>query len=260
MSAAADAGALAGRHIVVTRPAGQNERLAQLIRAAGGAPILFPTIEIVDVIDSGPLAAVADRLDTVDFAVFVSPNAVDKAMTLIHRRRGWPRTLRAATVGPASVQALARYGVANVIAPLDRFDSEALLERPEFAEVAGTRIVIFRGEGGRELLGDTLRARGATVDYVACYARARPKGDSKSLLRAYDKIDAVTVSSSEGMRNLFAMLDERGVLWLKRTPVFAPHARIAAVARALGCESVTETAPADEGIVAGLVAFWENSR
>ena len=55
-------------------------------------------------------------------------------MSLIHARRAWPRTLRAATVGPASVQALARYGVSDVVAPVDRFDSEALLECPEFAE------------------------------------------------------------------------------------------------------------------------------
>ena len=111
--------------------------------------------------------------------------------------------------------------------------------------VAGKRVVIFRGEGGRELLGDTLRERGATVDYVACYRRARPKRDTQPLLRAWDngEIDAVTVSSSEGVRNLFAMLGERGQRWLKRTPVFAPHARIAANARALGCERVTETAP-----------------
>jgi uroporphyrinogen-III synthase len=258
MKSPAHASALGGRGIVITRPAGQNERLARLISAAGGAPFLFPTIEILDVADDTALSAAAHGLDTYDIAVFVSPNAVDKAMTFIQARRAWPHALRAATVGPASKRALARYGVRNVIGPADRFDSEALLECSEFAEVAGKRLVIFRGENGRELLGDRLRERGATVEYAACYRRALPASDVQPLLRAWENgaIDATTVSSSEGLRNLFVMLGGRGERWLKRTPLFAPHARIAANARALGCECVTETAPADEGIVAGLVAFW----
>lgn len=258
MKSSASSGALGGRGIVITRPAGQNRRLAQLIRAAGGSPILFPTIEIRDVPDDTALVAAVERLDTYDLAVFVSPNAVDKAMNLIRMRGAWPSSLRAATVGPASVRALAVNGIGDVIAPVQRFDSEALLECSELAHVAGRRIVIFRGEEGRDLLGDKLRERGAAVDYVACYRRARPTSDVEPLLRAWDEsaIDAVTVSSSEGLHNLFEMLGERGQRRIKRTPLFAPHARIAAGARALGCESVTETAPADEGIVAGLIAFW----
>jgi uroporphyrinogen-III synthase len=118
-------------------------------------------------------------------------------------------------------------------------------------------VVIFRGDGGRELLGDTLRERGATVDYVECYRRARPNADIEPLLKRWGRgeIDAVTVSSSEGLRNLYDMLGKLGQAWLRRTPLFAPHARIAENARALGCERVVETGPADEGLCAGLVAF-----
>jgi uroporphyrinogen-III synthase len=153
--------------------------------------------------------------------------------------------------------ARARHGVAGVIAPTGRFDSEALLALPALANVGGWRVVIFRGDGGRELLGDTLRERGATVDYVECYRRARPNADVEPLLKRWGRgeIDAVTVSSSEGLRNLYDMLGKLGQAWLKRTPLFAPHARIAANARALGCERVIETGPADEGLCAGLVAF-----
>ena len=251
-------GALRGRRIVVTRPASQNEGLAELIRAAGGEPVVFPVIAILEPEDVRPLAAAADRLDSYDFAVFISPNAVDKAMAVIRARREWPPGVQAATVGPGSEQALRRHGVARVIAPMDRFDSEALLERPELANVAGLRIVIFRGDGGRELLGDTLRERGATVEYVECYRRARPDADAGPLVRAWNRgeIDAVTISSSEGLRNLFDLLGEAGQRCLRRTPLFAPHARIAANARALGCERVVETAPGDAGIAAALAAFW----
>jgi uroporphyrinogen-III synthase len=252
------AGALHGRRIVLTRPAGQNERLAGLVRAAGGEPVVFPVLEIRAVEDPGPLLAAADALERYDLAVFVSPNAVEKAMGAIRARRAWPAGLRAATVGAASEQALARHGVADVIAPAGRFDSEALLELPALDAVAGKRVVIFRGDGGRELLGDTLRGRGATVEYVACYRRVRPDADAGPLVRALERgeIDAVAASSSEGLRNLFDMVGEAGRAPLRRTPFFAPHARIAATARALGCERVVETGPGDDGIAAALAAFW----
>jgi len=251
------AGRLAGRRIVVTRPAGQNEGLAELIRAAGGEPIVFPVLEILDLEDTRALVAAADRLHEYDLAVFISPNAVDKALNVIGARRAWPPGLRAATIGRASERALARYGVADVIAPSGRFDSEALLALPQLADVQGWRVVVFRGDGGRELLGDTLRERGATVDYIECYRRVRPNADVEPLLKRWGRgeIDAVTVSSSEGLRNLYDMLGKLGQAWLKRTPLLAPHARIAENARALGCERVIETGPADEGLCAGLVAF-----
>lgn len=254
-------GRLAGRRIVITRPAGQNERLAEMIRAAGGEPIVFPVIEILDLEDTRALAAAADRLDGYQLAVFISPNAVDKAMNVIRARREWPASVRAATMGRASERALARHGVADVIAPSGRFDSEALLDLPALANVAGWRVVIFRGDGGRELLGDTLRERGATVDYVACYRRVRPDADVGPLLERWGRgeIDAVAVSSSEGLRNLYDLVGTPGQAWLKRTPLFAPHARIAENARALGCERVIETGPADDGIFAALAAFWDNS-
>ena len=250
--------ALRGRRIVLTRPAGQNKRLAGLVRAAGGEPVIFPAIEIRELDDPAPLLEVVNRLDRYDLAVFVSPNAVDRAMTAIRSRREWPPTLRAATVGKASEQALARHGVTEVIAPSGRFDSEALLEMPALAAVGGKRVVIFRADGGRELLGDTLRTRGASVDYVECYRRARPDADAGPLVRALARgeIDAVAVSSSEGLRNLLEMVGDAGRPLLRRTPLFAPHARIAEGARALGCERVIETAPGDEGIAAALAAFW----
>ena len=251
------AGRLVGRRIVVTRPAGQNERLAEMIRAEGGEPIVFPVLEILDLEDTRALVAAADRLDEYDLAVFISPNAVDKALNVIRARREWPQRLRAATIGRASEKALARYGVTDVIAPSGRFDSEALLALPQLADVQGWRVVVFRGDGGRELLGDTLRSRGATVDYIECYRRVRPNADIEPLLKRWGRgeIDAVTVSSSEGLRNLYDMLGKLGQAWLKRTPLLAPHARIAENARALGCERVIETGPADEGLCAGLVAF-----
>ncbi|MBI5908987.1 MAG: uroporphyrinogen-III synthase [Betaproteobacteria bacterium] len=250
--------ALAGRRVVVTRPAGQTAHLAALIRAAGGEPVLFPALEILDAENLQPLAALVERLEAFDLAIFVSANAVDKALALVQARRAWPAGLRVATVGRGSERALERHGFAAVIAPGERFDSEALLALPELKDVAGKRVVIFRGDGGRELLGDTLAARGATVEYAECYRRSRPKADTALLLALWQQrqLDAFTVTSSEGLTNLHDMLGEAGRQCLKNTPLYAPHERIAAAARALGVQTVVLTGPGDEGLVAGLAAFF----
>jgi uroporphyrinogen-III synthase len=248
---------LAGRGIVVTRPAQQAQTLAALIRAAGGRALLFPVIEIADVADAQPLRAVLDRLDRFDLAIFVSPNAVDTGMKLIATKPLPPR-LKIAAIGGGSAKALARFGVQEVIAPARRFDSEALLELPALAQVGGQRIVIFRGEGGRDVLGATLAQRGALVEYAECYRRQRPQADVASLLQAWERgeAEAVVVTSSEGVRNLFDMMGKAGRSWLQGMPLFAPHPRIAETARGLGAREALVTPPRDEGILAGLVDYF----
>jgi uroporphyrinogen-III synthase len=250
--------ALAERRVVVTRPAGQTAHMAALLRAAGGEPVLFPALEILDAEDLQPVLALIDRLGAFDLAIFISANAVNKALDLVHARRAWRAGLRVATVGRGSERELQRRGFAAVIAPSERFDSEALLDLPELKDVQGKRMVIFRGDGGRELLGDTLSARGAVVEYAECYRRGRPQADVAPLLAlaARHELDAFTVTSSEGLANLYDMLGEAGRQWFKQTPLFAPHERIAAAARALGVQTVVLTGPGDEGLVAGLAAFF----
>jgi uroporphyrinogen-III synthase len=245
---------LAGRGIVVTRPALQAAPLAEMIRSAGGRPILFPVLEILDTADLAPLIDAVDRLDSFELAIFISPNAVLRAMNQIVARRTWPAELRAAAVGKGSVKELKRFGITGVLVPTRSFDSEGLLALPELQQIDGWRVVIFRGDGGRELLGDTLAGRGASVEYVECYRRARPRADASPLLRAWarNEVDAVAVTSSEGLRNLFEMLGKLGQSWLRRTPLLVPHTRIALAARELGCRNVVETAPGDEGLMAAL--------
>lgn len=249
------AGPLAGRGILITRPAHQAGPLAALIHAAGGRPVIFPTLEILDPADPLPLRNAIDRLDTYDLAIFISPNAVTRVMERMAGRRGWPAGLRVAAIGKGGVRELERHGIHAVIAPQRSFDSERLLEMPQLQAVSGQRVLILRGDGGRELLGDTLAARGALVDYVACYRRARPQTDPAPLLQAWmhDGVHAMVVTSSEGLRNLFVMLGKPGESLLQHTPLLAPHPRIAAVARELGCRDVIGTAPGDDGLIAGLL-------
>jgi uroporphyrinogen-III synthase len=249
---------LAGRHIVVTRPAGQATHLAQALVDLGASPVLFPVLSIKPLDDLQALLDAAIRLDDYDLAVFVSPNAVDQALTPILARRPWPAHLKAATVGKSSEAALARHGIDQVIAPTDRFDSEALVALPDLQQVAGWKVIIFRGDGGRELLGDTLIERGATVDYVTCYQRGKPDAPPTSLMKLWNEghLDAVTITSSEGLRNLYDMLDQLGRAYLRATPLFVPHSRIAEQARALGMKYIELTGPGDEGLVNGLMRHF----
>lgn len=251
--------ALRGRRIVVTRPAEQADKLAREIESRGGTAVRFPVLAIFDVEDPRPLQAAAETIEGYDYAIFVSPNAAEKALGVITARRAWPRRVVAAAMGGTSARAIARYGVARIVTPDGgRFDSEALLARPEFAPEAirGKRVAIFRGDAGRELLGETLEARGAQVVRIPCYRRGRPDIDAAPLraMLAQGAVDAVTVTSSEGLRNLVAMVGAEGEAALKTVPLFVAHQRIAEEARQMGFAQAIVTAPGDDGLLAGLEA------
>ena len=250
--------ALSGCNIVVTRPEKQAKELADLIRAEGGCAILFPALEIIEVKDLRPLHRLVGRLEEFDLAVFISANAVNSAMSAIVSRRSVPDTLKIAAIGAGSRKALQRFGVKDVICPASRFDSEALLELPQLRDVAGKRVVIFRGQGGRELLGETLGKRGARVEQVECYRRVKPDADPAPLKRLWvnKKLHAITVTSSEGLRNLFEMMDETGKEFFRKTPIFMPHPRIAEAARTLGLANLVVTEAGDAGLMKGLIEWF----
>jgi uroporphyrinogen-III synthase len=245
---------LAGRGIVITRPAGEAQQLVALIHDAGGEPMLYPAIEILDAPEPDALDQIIDRLDEFDLAIFISPSAVERAMTRIVARRALPATLRVAAIGPGGVRALRRFGVTAVISPIDRYDSESLLASTYLQNVHGQRVVIFRGDSGRELLGETLAARGATVVYAACYRRAKPAFDTAPLLQAWERnaIAAVIITSSEGLRHFCEHIGAAGQARLKDTLMVVPHPRITATARELGMMRVVESASGDEALVRTL--------
>ena len=252
---------LAGRGVVITRPTEQSRRLAELVRAASGHPIVFPTLEITDPCDPQHLDRLIDELERVDWAIFVSPTAASRGLERIRARRTLPSRLRVAAVGPATARELRRLGVDAVVSPARGADSEALLECSELADMRGRAVVIFRGEGGRELLARALTERGAIVEYAQCYRRGRPQISAEPLLRAWrsGEVHALIVMSREGLDNLFEMVGVEGRPWLLATPLFVPHARIAQAACTLGVVQVTVTPAGDEGVVAAVVEHFAQS-
>ena len=254
---------LAGKRVVVTRPRGQAEGLAQRIRDAGGEPLGIPAIEIRDLADLAPFHAVADRLASFDLAIFVSRNAVRKALEMLRARRGmepWPAQLKVAAIGQGSREELEAQGFAEVIAPPAQSDSEALLALPELVAVSGRRIVIFRGDGGRKLLGETLAARGASVEVAACYHRVRPEEGDRLRGEWAGGVDAVTVSSAEGLANFLGMLGEGAARQMTGVALFVPHPRVAEAALRLGLGRAIVAGPRDAEMVAALVAYFDGAR
>jgi uroporphyrinogen-III synthase len=241
---------LTGLKIVITRPREQAIDLAQGIEQAGGIPLLFPLLEIAAVQDTQTLQEQISRLAQFDLAIFISPNAVQYGIAAIRAAGKLPAELKIAAVGQGSARSLREAGIKTVIAPGERFDSEGLLALPELHEVAGKSVMIFRGDGGREVLGDTLKARGATVEYATCYQRSKPGLDTAMLLA--EAPDAISVTSSEALGHLWQMLDNKAQQTLRHTPLFVPHQRIAELARQQGWLQVKLTGSGDEGLMAAL--------
>jgi len=248
-------GNLRGAGILITRPARQSAALASEIALLGGKPIVFPAIVILPPEDASALARAQRELASYDYAVFVSANAVEYG---VGDPAAWPARLIAFAPGPGTAAALAAVGVTNVRVPATTMDSEGLLALAEMQRVESKRVVIFRGGGGRELLGDTLTSRGARVDYVECYSRARPQAGAEGLEEALreGRIDAVTLTSSEGLDNLWNILGAADRERLAAIPAFMPHARIAERAGKLGIRQAIITAAADAGLIAALLEYF----
>ena len=262
--------------VVITRPAGQSSELIGQLHDAGIATLDFPLIDIVPVVDDAPLRAALAALERYTLVVFVSPNAVDQAFA---RSDGiWPHALPIGVVGPGSVQALAGHGVAapahRVVSPAvsgaddesASFDSEGLFSAIDAslgaASLEGKRVLIVRGDGGREWLADRLREAGAEVEVVAAYRRIVPEPSIGGWARVHELLagaaHAWLLTSSEGVRNLYELAQEHltadEIAQLKRATLVTPHPRIAQTARALGFDSITVSGAGDQRIVRALLA------
>jgi len=254
---------LQGVGVLVTRPAHQADSLCELIRQQGGTAIRFPVLEIRPPADPQKLTQVVDSLEEFDWAVFISANAVNRTLEHILGTRDWPKPVRIAVIGKRSAEELGRFGLTADLFPQQKFNSEALLALPDMQEVSGQRIVIFRGNGGREILADTLRKRGARVEYVEAYRRARPHADNAELLQRWRQglVNIVSVNSAESLRNLVEMLGKAEESLLTATPLLVVSKRMLALAEELGFQYpplVAENAT-DKAVLDALLA-WKRAQ
>ena len=250
------------RTVVVTRPRAQADSLAQAIVALGRRAVVLPLLEIAPLDDTSALQAALGRLSSYALVAFVSPNAVDAAFACL---AAWPAGVPVAVVGEGSRLALARHGVTpdvtTVYCPPDpaNSDSEHLLASLDLSGFAGKRVLIVRGESGRELMADTLRAAGALVEPVAAYRRSVPRLDAalaSQLAGLLAQPNDWIITSSEALRGLEGLVRELdpvdGLARLREQHVIVPHARIAETARALGCSRITLTGSGDARLLAAI--------
>ncbi|MDX1698891.1 MAG: uroporphyrinogen-III synthase [Thiohalobacterales bacterium] len=253
------ADSLRGLRVLVTRPAGQADHLHDLIAAAGGRPVRLPAIEIHDTTDVQGLQQTLMQLERYDLAVFISVNAVEKTMEYCRFLAQWPDRVKIATVGARSAEALESYGLSVDLVPVHRFNSEALLALPELRDMSGRRVVIFRGNGGRDMLRNTLVQRGAEVDYVEVYRRVCPDVDPGSLQHLWQPgvLDVITVTSNETLQNLFDMAGSEGQAALCDIPLVVASQRQVALAQQLGFtrEPLVAENAGDEAIVNALARY-----
>lgn len=250
--------------VLVTRPAHQADALARRIEAAGGQVVCFPVLEIAYLDDPSTIAWLAARLDEFDLAIFVSANAVTGWMRLLQPQRQRPLRARLVAVGAGTASAMEQAGLPPPLRPRHGSGTEALLELPELSgeAVAGRRILIVRGVGGRELLGTSLTARGASIEYVEVYRRTRPPIPSEKLLMHRGKVDAMVVTSAEALNNLFEMGGREAKPWLSALLLVTVSDRIAQLARSIGVQRPVLVAndAGDKAIVEALCRWRAHRR
>ncbi len=203
---------LTNQHIMVTRPAHQASALIHLLQQAGAKVYCQPLIEITAI--NHPTAAIEQvkKLANTDIAIFISQNAVTHGMRLIQQCGGLPEQVKLATVGLGSATLLETLAKRPVdIMPQSAYNSEGLLAQPELQNVAGKTITIFRGIGGRNLLAQILRERGAHVEYAEVYQRQCPTINLQQLAQTWQQhpIDAICITSAEGLDNLVANISKK---------------------------------------------------
>ncbi|MDR2710630.1 MAG: uroporphyrinogen-III synthase [Burkholderiales bacterium] len=260
-----NAKALDGLGILITRPEKQAHTLAKRLEKIGAVPVLLPTIEIAPPQDTQPLRDALAQLDAYDFVMFVSPNAVEQALATLPQqaKTQWPKTVQALAPGKGTAAALQQAGVPveSILMPISRFDSEGLLELPTLQNMQGKRVLILRGEQGRELLSETLTARGAEVTRVACYRRICPTENVDLLpLLQSSRLCAITATSAEALDNLETMAGSLASGLLKTRPVFVTHPRIAAHGRERGWLAIDTSEEngedSDSKLICGMIVFF----
>lgn len=254
---------LAGIGILVTRPREQADGLCALIEAAGGHAMRLPLLEIVAVGDPTAAAELLSRQDRWDWLIFASPNAVRFTLAIHGGSFNPPRPARIAAIGQTTAEALTKAGIRVDLIPKPQFNSESLLASPEMTDVSGKSILIVRGEGGREHLAQTLRARGAEVAYAEVYRRILPATDIGYWidLRRQGGIDIVTITSGEALNNLTQLLGEAIHEFAEHTPLVVLGSRVEKLARDQGWRHVISAEPAcDQAIAETIIRHVETKR
>ncbi|MGE4404811.1 uroporphyrinogen-III synthase [Pseudomonas sp.] len=247
--------------LLLTRPAEECAALAATLAGAGIHSVSLPLLAIEPLAETAEQRATVLELDRYCAVVVVSKPAARLGLELLDRY--WPQPPFGQawfSVGAATGAILAGYGL-DVSWPQHGDDSEALLALPRLDEALARpepKLLILRGEGGREFLAETLRGRGVQVDVLELYRRrlpSYPPGALAATLEA-ERLNGLVVSSGQGLQSLCELAAER---WpeVVELPLFVPSPRVAEMARQLGAKRIVDCRGA--GAAALLAALRETT-
>lgn len=250
---------LLGKRILVTRAQAQAPKLCNRLAALGATPIMFPTIRIAPMDDSGPLDRAIGALDDYDWVIFTSVNGVAifwERLAAAGRDAAAFANLQVAAIGPATAQALAARGVQPAFVP-DEFVAERIAAG--LGDVAGLAILLPRAKIARKALSELLAAQGARVDEIPVYQTLRGRPAANSLAEIENGVDVVTFTSASTVRNFVAMLNGSAKAQLQNTIVACIGPITAQTAQELDLQ--TDIVAADytiEGLVTALVSYFSS--
>ena len=213
----------------------------------------FAAIEITAPDDMASRDYIIQHLAEFDLAIFISPTAVEETCKVIPE---FPATLQLAAIGSRTARAIEDCGyTADILS--SGHDSESLLQHEQLqgGSLNGKRIVIFRGVGGRELLGDSLTERGAHIYYAEMYQRSKPpSGDDFN--RLLGEVDIITVSSNQGLQNLYELATDKQAL--TRLPIVVPGERAYTLAHSLDFSKIQVADNATDEACINAIKCWRS--
>ncbi len=252
---------LHGYTVLVTRPHDQALGLCAAIEAEGGKAILAPMVAIQPISDHKRCGAIVDSVDEYDAVIFISRNAVEFGVKLMQRRQQNLAGCIIYAVGVGTANGLRDAGYTDITTPRGEFTSEGLLQLDglQAHEIAGQKILIFRGAGGREHLANTLKRRGAKVDYCEVYERVVPNICIAETLSAagVSVPDIAIITSVECLTNFVDKIEEEGLDLLFDIPLIAVGSRLGVEIGKLGFTNppVIVDNPSDEHVIETLT-LW----
>ncbi len=254
---------LNNKRILITRPGQQADHLSNLITNYGGISVKFPTVEIQPLGRTDELTEYFNRIDSYDFIIFISRNAAEIAIKKFVSNINLIRDIQLVAIGSGTAKVVSSSSLKNIIFPRDNADSEGLLNLEEMQsnKISDKKILIIRGVGGRELLADSLKKRGAIIDCIEIYERKLPRYEEHEINKAWhdNNPDAVVVTSKEVLNNLIVLL-KNDTKELFITPLVTMSERIAEYARKKGFVSTISVVreKSDDGILTSLLELFED--
>ena len=228
-------------NILVTRPYPSGAKLCELIKSQGGCAIHLPTLAFAPPKNSSKFIASIRKLSQQNWLIFISPQAVYASLPVLRQEwRALLPSIKLACIGIGTMKALHQAGYLHVLYPKKKWNSEGLLALPEFQSLNKQKIAIIRGEKGRDQLEQTLKKRGARVLPIIAYRRIIPEIEIHpyQMLLKQNTVDAIVVTSGEGVENLTKMIGEAFRSLLCKTPLIVVSERIKMLAHDLGFQTI----------------------